>query len=184
MTAPEDRESRLTESEDQRLDPSTASELYALYSGDLKPFLLGLLRDGHLAEEAVQNTFQQALRKGANVNQESWKPWLFQVAYNEAMALRRREKIDFKALQIIARTAPRHGLPADRNLIDHEERERLRQTVEQLPHDQRLIVQKRVSTEQTFQQIADELNIPLGTVLTRMRLALDKLRKSLNTDRD
>lgn len=169
----------LTDSGQHRLDNETVSRLYAEYSVSLRPFLLGLLRDGGLADEALQNTFGQALRTGGSVDPQRWKAWLFQVAYNEAMGIRRRQQIDARALQRIARTAPDYGLPVHEGLIHSEQLERLRAAIQQLPADQAIIVQRRIDTEQTFQQIADDLAIPLGTVLTRMRLALAKLREAL-----
>lgn len=172
-------ESGLTDSGQRRGDPKIVEQLYASYSGRLRPFLVGLLRNNALADEALQQTFQQALKRGGDVDPQRWKGWLFQVAYNEAMALRRRQQIDVRALQQIARTAPRYGLPSFSDAIQTEQLDRLRNAIGQLPPDQQAVVRRRIDHEQTFQQIADELQLPLGTVLTRMRLALSKLRTAL-----
>lgn len=169
----------MTDSGQRRGDPHLVEQLYVNYSGQLRPFLVGLLRDHSLADEALQQTFQQALKRGGVVDPQRWKGWLFQVAYNEAMGLRRRQQIDVRALQQIARTAPRYGLPASEGALETEQLERLRQAVRQLPPDQQVVVHRRIEHEQTFQQIADELQLPLGTVLTRMRLALARLRAAL-----
>jgi RNA polymerase sigma factor (sigma-70 family) len=169
----------LTDAGQRRGDPAIVEQLYATYSGQLRPFLVGLLRNHALADEALQQTFQQALRHKGDVDPQRWKGWLFQVAYNEAMALRRRQQIDLRALQQIARTAPRYGLPASADAMQAEQLDRLRSAIRQLPADQQAVVRRRIETEQTFQQIADELQVPLGTVLTRMRLALTKLRTAL-----
>jgi RNA polymerase sigma factor (sigma-70 family) len=174
----------LTDSGQRRGDPEIVEQLYATYSGQLRPFLVGLLRNHSLVDEALQQTFQQALNNGGDVDPAKWKAWLFQVAWNEAMALRRRQQIDLRALQNLARTAPRFGLPASAGVLQDEQIERLRTAIEHLPPDQQTVVRRRIETEQTFQQIADELQVPLGTVLTRMRLALARLRTALtNTDR-
>jgi RNA polymerase sigma-70 factor (ECF subfamily) len=169
----------LTDSGQRRGDPEIVEQLYVTYSGQLRPFLVGLLRDAGLAEEALQQTFQQSLKCGGDVDPQRWKGWLFQVAWNEAMALRRRQKIDLRALQNIARTAPRFGLPVAATLLEAEQLGRLRTAIGQLPPDQREVVRRRIDEERTFQQIADELQVPLGTVLTRMRLALARLRSAL-----
>jgi RNA polymerase sigma factor (sigma-70 family) len=169
----------LTESGQRRGDPEVVEQLYATYGDQLRPFLVGLLRDHAAADEALQQTFQQALKQGGDVDPQRWKSWLFQVAYNEAMAVRRRRQIDLRALQQIARTAPQYGLPAFADAMRAEQLERLRSAIEQLPPDQQTVVHRRIETEQTFQQIADELQVPLGTILTRMRLALSKLRTAL-----
>ncbi len=59
--------------------------------------------------------------------------------------------------------------------------ERVKQALETLPNQQRTVVRMRIYEEKTFAVIADELGIPLGTVLTRMRLAIKKLQKQLKT---
>jgi RNA polymerase sigma factor (sigma-70 family) len=169
----------LTDSGDQRLDSDTVAALYAEHASHLKPFLIGLLRDGGLAEEALQSTFQKTLLKGGEVDARRWKAWLFQVAYREAMAIRRRQQIDARAMQQIARTRPRFGLPVTDESIAAEQRDRLQRAIEGLPVDQQTVVLYRIQHELTFQQIADKLGIPLGTVLTRMRLALRRLRKAI-----
>lgn len=169
----------MTDSGQHGLDSDTVDRLYTTYCPSLRPFLIGLLRNNTLAEEALQNTFHKVLTGGGEVDPQRWKPWLFQVAYNEAMQLRRRERIDVRALQRIARTTPNHGLHADEGLIQAEQLARLRAAIRQLSPDQQEVVQRRVYHEQAFQKIADELQIPLGTVLTRMRLATAKLRKAM-----
>lgn len=174
----------MTDRGHRRLDSQTVEELYAAFAANLRPFLIGLLRDGGLADEALQNTFQQALKAGGDVDPNAWKAWLFRVAYNEAMGLRRRQQIDIKALQQIARTVPRHGLPVDEGVIQTEQLERLRAAINRLPVEQQTVVLRRTQNEQTFQQIADELELPLGTVLTRTRLALAKLRTALQEPND
>ena len=58
-----------------------------------------------------------------------------------------------------------------------EEVARLRDLMQQLPAEQQFVVRQRIQEEKTFAVIADELQVPLGTVLTRMRLAIQKLQK-------
>lgn len=169
----------MTDDGRRRLAPEVVDELHERFATDLRAFLIGLLRNQELAEEALQNTFRQALRAGGDVDPTKWKAWLFQVAYHEAMGIRRRRQIDIKALREIALSAPRHGLPAHESLIQAEQIERLQAAIGRLPPDQQTVVLKRITNEQTFQQIADELAVPLGTVLTRMRLAIAKLHAAL-----
>ena len=66
-------------------------------------------------------------------------------------------------------------------LLRGEAVERMQQALEQLPVDQRRVVRMRIYEEKTFAVIAEELNIPLGTALGRMRVALSKLRIALDS---
>lgn len=67
-------------------------------------------------------------------------------------------------------------------LISDEEVRRLRQGLAELPAEQRWVVERRIDHEETFAVIAANLGVPLGTVLTRMRLALQKLERILKHD--
>ena len=67
----------------------------------------------------------------------------------------------------------------DDGLIRGETVDAVRRALGALPDAQRQVVLARVYDDKTFAQIARESGLPLGTVLTRMRLALDKLRDAL-----
>ena len=67
----------------------------------------------------------------------------------------------------------------DEPLIREEAAQRLRESLAELPAEQQQVVRRRIDGNQTFVEIAADLGVPLGTVLTRMRLALEKLQKSL-----
>jgi RNA polymerase sigma-70 factor (ECF subfamily) len=79
--------------------------------------------------------------------------------------------------------AGRRSLPAaDAEAERREEIEEVRRALADLPEAQRDVVQRRVYGDQTFATIAAELKCPLGTVLTRMRLALKNLARLLETE--
>jgi RNA polymerase sigma-70 factor (ECF subfamily) len=143
----------------------------------LRRFLLGLLRDAASANDVLQATFAKAVEVGHATSPESRKAWLFQVAYREAMALRRREAAASRATERLVWTQRPADDPADEPLIRFETVEAVRAALEKLPEKQRQLVQMRIYEEKTFATIAEELDIPLGTALARMRSALGKLRQ-------
>jgi RNA polymerase sigma-70 factor (ECF subfamily) len=59
---------------------------------------------------------------------------------------------------------------------------KVQEALADLPAEQRQVVRMRIYEEKTFATIAQELQIPLGTALGRMRTALIKLKKSLGSD--
>ena len=67
----------------------------------------------------------------------------------------------------------------DRGFVEHEERQRLLAALARLPQPQREVVVLRLSAELKFEEIAELLQIPLGTALSRMHAALRHLRKEL-----
>lgn len=163
----------------EALDPVRWTEWYTEHSRRLHAFLLSLLRNGHWAEETLQMTFAKALTHGGGIQQGSEQAWLFQVAFNEAMALRRRMATEQRAHEKLTSRSPQSEGTGEEEFLKWEEVRQVREALEHLPPDQIEIVQRRIYQEQTFQCIADELKLPLGTVLTRMRLALKKLREIL-----
>lgn len=167
-----------------RLTAEQVAEIYGVYHRELLAFLLGVLRDGHLARDALQQTFRRVAEAGDAAREESLRGWLFQVAFREALQLRRseiREQRRRQSLRDACREAESGGHPAD-SLVSREQRERLQAAVQELPAEQRVVVQSRIQTEETFAEIAGRLRLPLGTVLTRMRLAVEQLRKRLSDE--
>ena len=149
--------------------------LYVQHAEELRAFLTGVLRDGELAGEALQATFAKAVEQGHTARQESIKGWLFRVSYNEAMGLRRRQKTQDKSYKKLAwNQSPKSHSPEE-TVVRWEEVERVRAALKVLPAEQEQVVRMRIYDEKTFAVIAEELGVPLGTVLTRMRLALKKL---------
>jgi RNA polymerase sigma-70 factor (ECF subfamily) len=162
-----------------QLDPSVVAALYIDHGEELRRFLLGLLRDPQLAADVLQATFVKMAQRGHETKEESRKAWLFRVAYHEAMAHRRREGVRDKILRRVAWQSNGAARPADEPLLRLETVQSVREALEALPPEQRRVVRMRIYDNQTFAEIAKELNIPLGTALGRMRAAMIKLRARL-----
>jgi RNA polymerase sigma-70 factor, ECF subfamily len=163
-----------------KIDPATVADLYARYGAELHRFLVGLLRDWQLAADAVQATFVKLAEYGHNSREESRKGWLFRVAYNEAVLLRRRQAVDDAVLRRTAWNRESVGASAEAELVQSETAERVRQAIGELSAEQQQVVRMRIYEEKTFAVIAAELEIPLGTALGRMRAAMSKLRTKLD----
>lgn len=164
-----------------RLERSQIEALYEAHALAVRRFLLGVLRSAELADEALQQTYLRVLERGHEVDAEKMRAWIYKVAFHEATALRRRAGIDARAAAAMALdpklvdAAP----AADEAAAAEEDRQRVFAAVEQLPAAQREAVRLRFAESQSFAEIAARLNIPLGTALTRVRLALKKLRSLL-----
>src|SRR5260221_130914 len=77
------------------------------------------------------------------------------------------------------RITPIIATPPASSLMQRDNVQHVRDALKRLTPEQRTIVQKKIYEEKTFADIAAELGIPLGTVLTRMRKALQILRREL-----
>lgn len=162
-----------------RIDPAIVAALYVEHGEELRRFLVGVLRDPQLAADALQATFAKAVESGHTTREETRKGWLFRVAYHEAMAFRRRQAVGDKVVRRAAWTRDVAARAADEPVIRFEAVEAVRQAIAELPPEQQQIVRMRIYEEKTFAVISQELQIPLGTALGRMRTALQRLRKRL-----
>ena len=103
-----------------RLEAEVVSALYVEHAEQLHRFLVGLLKDSQLAHDVLQATFAKAVLQGHTSREETRKAWLFRVAYNEAMAVRRRQNVDGRAMQKIAWSREIGSRPADEPAIRFE----------------------------------------------------------------
>lgn len=162
-----------------RLSPEVVRSLHEAHGRELLAFLMGVLRDANAAHDVLQITFRRVLEAGHAAREETIKGWLFKVALREALVLRRQRGRQQRHLTeyaserdpLVPTESPAEGLVRDEDVAT------LLQLLVQLPPDQQHVVRQRIYEEKTFATIASELNVPLGTVLTRMRLAVEKLRK-------
>jgi RNA polymerase sigma factor (sigma-70 family) len=155
------------------------ASLYADLAPELRRFVLGVVRDPDLADDVMQATFVKALEHGHEARSETSRGWLFRVAFHEALASRRRASTLEKGQRRLAGFRPRLDDPPDAPLIRAEAVAAVREALRALPEEQRRVVLARMDEDKTFAEIARETGLPLGTVLTRMRRGLEKMRKAL-----
>ena len=92
----------MTAEDHSPLDPAIVAALYVEHAEELRRFLIGVLRDHQLASDVLQTSFVKLAEKGHATREGSRKAWLFRVAYHEAMAIRRREKVGDKVQERMA----------------------------------------------------------------------------------
>lgn len=168
---------------------SLVEQSCAEFERELRTLLLGILRDGHLVDDAYQTTVMKALKAAGTVKVETVRGWLFRIAVNEARQLKRSASREQEARRVVWKgiSAP-EDLTATELLVTEEQREIVRKAIARLPENQRDVVHRRIRLGQSFAEIATELDRPLGTVLTWMRRSLQQLqqmsdlRESLETD--
>ena len=158
---------------------SQLEELYVAYAERLRLFIKGVLKDADLAEEIVQTTFLKLSEQPVDLEILSIKAWLYRVALNEALTYKRRQNVDVKARKRLLENSD-VPLGTEQQTSREELSELLRQAIKTLPDLQQEVVRKKYMEGKTFTVIAEEVEAPLGTVLTRMRLALSKLHKEMS----
>jgi RNA polymerase sigma-70 factor (ECF subfamily) len=156
-------------------DEGALERLLERYEASLFPFLVGMLRDHHRAEDVLQETFVRALERLDGVDPDHLRGWLFTVAYHQAMLARRRDR-GRRPARLNAGAAPD---PAPGPLVRAEhgdDARRLHELLQRLPAAQREVIRRRVYEGKRFREIAAELGCPLNTALARMHEGLKRLR--------
>lgn len=177
--AESDSERAVTTDQQGPLDPQTAQAVYLQYQAEIQRFLVGVLRDHDLAAEATQATFTKLVEVGNTVDPETRRGWLFRVAFNQGMLIRRRQTAQRKSYNRLGWLAPRSADSPELNLHRQELAQCVQQAIAELPPEQREVIELRIYEEHTFAIIAEQLSLPLGTILSRMRLGLKKLSSKL-----
>ncbi|RMF43640.1 MAG: RNA polymerase sigma factor [Planctomycetota bacterium] len=151
---------------------------------EMRPMLVRLAwavcRDWTAADDAVQEACRVLTERGGEVPPGQLPGWLVRTvqlqAQNQRRKLSRSRGESHAVLSEWYPVAEEH--PVD-PLVRREELQAVQAAMERLPEEQRQVVHLRIREGRTFAQIASELGIPLGTVLSRMRLAMEKLRRDL-----
>lgn len=149
--------------------------LLVRYESPLFNFLVGMLHNHHLAEDALQETFVQALRRLEGVDPDHLRGWLFTVAYHQAMLTKRKLK-NCPGTMPDAHDQADSAPEPEEQVMAWEDAGRLRVLLESLPSGQREVIQQRVYEGKRFREIAAHLNCPLNTALARMHEGLKRLR--------
>jgi RNA polymerase sigma-70 factor, ECF subfamily len=133
------------------------------------------------AEEAAQDAFLKAWRALGRFREGApFRPWLLRIVANEARN-RRRSAGRRAHLALRAGTEQVSGDAApspESALLSVEKRERLLAAVDALPDDQRLMVSLRYLVGLSEHEVAESLDLPVGTVKSRTSRALERLRES------
>jgi RNA polymerase sigma-70 factor, ECF subfamily len=169
-------------------DKEALEELYTRYSTGVYSLARFMLRHEALAEEATQDIFLNIWLKASSYNPERGEPraWIMSVAHHKIVDIIRSRRRN------IAVTDPKEYetldlLPSGQMATDEEaelnlERERIRKALSSLPPAQREVIILAYYGGYSQSEIAQKLNQPLGTVKTRVRLAMQKLRAQLEQD--
>jgi len=159
-----------------------AGQLLAEHEPALRNFLGARCRDEDLAAELLQEVAARLViatpRLSLNGNARGY---LFRIAANVWHDHLRRELVRRRAAVALESGEPALADAADARLLERELRTAVRNAVRALPAVQRDVVELRQQGSLTFQEIADRLGRPLGTVLTQMRAALARISTALRT---
>ncbi|WP_228141628.1 sigma-70 family RNA polymerase sigma factor [Marinobacter sp. X15-166B] len=178
---PQDHWSQLLRAVGKHQDRAAFHALFVHFGPKIKYYALANGLTSH-ADELVQEVFVSIWRKGASYDwrKAAASTWIFTIVRNQRIDMLRKQQRTGAEVPVATDdlwqipgtdeddpTASLHRLMSER---------RVRASLSQLPEDQITVITKVYMEYKSHQQVAEELGIPLGTVKSRVRLALKKLR--------
>jgi len=176
-TADPDWTSYITRVHTQR-DQSAFAALFAHFAPRVKGFLIRSGASDSLAEECVQEVMATVWHKAHlfDGSRAGVSTWIFTIARNKRIdALRRQRRPEPEDVIWGPEDQP------DQNdvLALQQETEKLGQALASLPEKQRVLIERAYFADLSHSEIAEETGLPLGTIKSRIRLALERLRHAM-----
>ncbi len=167
-------------------DEAALASLYDRYRLILFGLLVRILGSREEAEDILQEVFIQVWRRAADFDQQRGKPFTWLVTLARSRAIDRLRQLSSRERLAIAtaQEAPPEASDAAGDAYRSEQREIVAGALAQLPEDQRQVLLLGYFEGLTQTEIASRLGAPLGTVKTRMRSGMIKLRELLGDRAD
>ena len=162
-------------------DAEALNDLLRAVQEPLYRYILSMVREGHLAEDILQEVFLRIYRKlGWLRDPEVFRPWAYRIATRETFRHLRRERQwtdqvrDEAALRMIP------AAPLAREEFAPELVAQLPALIAQVSPASRAVIVLFYLHEMSLEDVAAVLGIPLGTVKSRLSYGLESLRQELN----
>jgi len=164
----------------ERRDRHAFARLYRHFAPRVKAYVMRLGTDPAAAEDLAQDVMMTVWHRAEQFDRSKagLSTWIFTIARNRRIDVLRRERrpeIDPEDPALVREPDP----PADEEIDTAERHRLLREAVTTLPKEQAELLRVAYFEDQSHSKIAERFGLPLGTVKSRLRLALAKLRPAL-----
>lgn len=172
----------LMEAVAERQDKEAFAALFQRLAPRLKAYALRGGCSETEAEELVQETMLTVWRRAGSFNARMARvsTWVFTIVRNKRIDLKRRRTHPVAEIEE-AIELPAETVDPVETLDAASASEAIREALKALPQEQLIVLQKAYFEDKSYPALAEELGIPLGTVKSRIRLGLQRLRVPLET---
>jgi len=171
-------------------DENSLSILIKRHQSKIYGFIYSKVTDRDIADDIFQDTFIKVIKtlKSNSYNEEGkFLPWVMRISHNLIVDhFRRNKKMpmyreteEFSIFSIMTDNSPN----IENRIITDQVENDLQRIIEQLPDDQKEVLQMRIYQDLSFKEIADLTGVSINTALGRMRYALMNLRKVIEKNK-
>ncbi len=163
----------------EKRDPEAFAAFYDRHARAAYSLAYRMMGERQAAEDIIQDAFLKAWRAAGSYRAErgSVRTWLLTVVHNRGIDQLRSAASRRRAQERLEASAPRsQPSEAFAESWRNSQRERVREALKTLPQEQLKVLELAYFSGYTHVEIAELLNVPLGTVKGRMRLGLKKMR--------
>jgi RNA polymerase sigma-70 factor (ECF subfamily) len=175
-------------------DQRAYAELMKNYRDSLYFMLLKMTNNPHDAEDLTIEAFGKAFKKLHQYTPDyAFSTWLFKIASNNCIDFIRKKKkytfsidqgIDDELGTELANRIPAEDLDPEQELVKKQKIKLMREVVEKLKPHYRTLIELRYFSEFSYEEIAAELNLPLGTVKAQLFRAREFLYQILKNSKE
>jgi RNA polymerase sigma-70 factor, ECF subfamily len=171
-------------------DENALATLIKRHQSKIYGFIYSKVSDRDVADDIFQDTFIKVIKtlKSNSYNEEGkFLPWVMRIAHNLVVDhFRRNKKMpmhreteEFSIFSIMTDNAPN----VENRIITEQVESDLMRIIEELPADQKEVLQMRIYQDLSFKEIADLTGVSINTALGRMRYALMNMRKVIEKNK-
>jgi len=171
-------------------DENALSVLIKRHQSKIYGFIYSKVTDRDIADDIFQDTFIKVIKtlKSNSYNEEGkFLPWVMRISHNLIVDhFRRNKKMpmfreteEFSIFSIMTDNSPN----VEKRIITEQVESDLQRLIEELPDDQKEVLQMRIYQDLSFKEIADLTGVSINTALGRMRYALMNLRKVIEKNK-
>jgi len=171
-------------------DENALSILIKRHQSKIYGFIYSKVTDRDISDDIFQDTFIKVIKtlKSNSYNEEGkFLPWVMRISHNLIVDhFRRNKKMpmhretdEFSIFSIMTDNSPN----IENRIITEQVENDLQRLIEELPDDQKEVLQMRIYQDLSFKEIADLTGVSINTALGRMRYALMNLRKVIEKNK-
>lgn len=169
------------------------SKLVDKYQKPLYFHIRKMIKEVELVDDLVQEVFMKAFHNlNSYSNEYAFSTWIYRIATNHTIDYLRKKKLQTLSIDQPYKTKdgdmemqlPDESFSTDKPVMKKERKAVVQEAIDDLPEKYRLVIEMRHMEEKTYQEIADILDLPLGTVKAHIFRARELLYKALKDKRD